>query len=69
MLRASKRPAQLRGTDTTWTPGCTPEQKDGCIYGSWYLLDTAHEKVVRGPEETEGSLYEGLEHEPDLQDR
>ncbi len=64
VLRASKRPPQLRGSDTTWTPGCTPEQKDGCIYGTWYLLDTVHETVVRGPEETEASLYEGLEHEP-----
>ena len=64
VLRASKRPAQLRGSDTTWTPGCTPEQKDGCIYGTWYLLDTVHETVVRGPEETEASLYQGLEHEP-----
>ncbi len=64
VLRAAKRPAQLRGSDTTWTPGCTPEQKNGCIYGSWYLLDTAHEQVVRGPEETEAGLYQGLTHEP-----
>jgi SecD/SecF fusion protein len=58
--RAAKRPAELRKTDTTWTSGCTPEQKNGCIYGSWYLLDTAHEKVLRGPEENEGDLYNGL---------
>ena len=31
---------------------------NGCIYGSWYLLDTTHEKVLRkGPEETEQNLY------------
>ena len=46
VLRAAKRPAMLRGNDTTWTPGCTPEQKDSCIYGNWYLLDTAKEKVL-----------------------
>ena len=57
VLRAAKRPAILRGSDTTWTPGCTPEQKNDCIYGTWYLLDTVHETVVRGPEETEGSLF------------
>ncbi|HTQ68595.1 MAG TPA: protein translocase subunit SecD [Solirubrobacteraceae bacterium] len=60
VLRAAKRPAILRKNDTTWTPGCTPEQKNGCIYGSWYLLDTAHEKVLRGPEETEANLYGDL---------
>jgi SecD/SecF fusion protein len=60
VLRAAKRKAELRDTDTTWSKGCTPEQKDGCIYGSWYLLDTAHEKVLRGPEENEGNLYTGL---------
>ena len=57
VLRASKRKAELRDTDTTWTKGCTPEQKDGCIYGSWYLLEPAHEKVLAGPEENEQSLY------------
>jgi SecD/SecF fusion protein len=57
VLRAAKRPAILRGSDTTWTPGCTPKQVNECIYGTWYLLDTAHEKVLRGPEETEQNLY------------
>ena len=61
--RAAKRAPILRGSDTTWTPGCTPEQKEGCIYGSWYLLDTAHETVVSGPEETEAALYSDLKHE------
>ena len=36
----------------------------GCIYGSWYLLDTAHERVVRGPEETERNLYSDLPKQP-----
>ncbi len=44
--RAAKRPAILRKTDTTWTPGCTPAQANSCLYGSWYLLDTKHEKVL-----------------------
>src|SRR5271167_3406073 len=57
VLRAAKRPPILRKNDTTWTLGCTPEQAGGCIYGSWYLLDTAHEKVLRGPEETQQNLY------------
>ena len=49
VLRAAKRPAIIRKNDTTLSPGCTPEQKEGCIYGTWYLLDTKHEKVLRGP--------------------
>jgi SecD/SecF fusion protein len=64
VLRAAKRPPILRKTDTTWTPGCTPQQVGGCIYGSWYLLDTKHEKVLCSgrtatcpPEETEQNLY------------
>ncbi len=57
VLRAAKRPPELRANSTTWTPGCTPEQVNDCIYGSWYLLDTKHEKVLRGPEETEHNLY------------
>jgi SecD/SecF fusion protein len=57
VLRAAKRPAKLRGSDTTWTPGCTEAQVNDCIYGSWYLLDTKHEKVLRGPEETQRNLY------------
>ncbi len=40
VLRAAKRPPILRKTDTTWSRGCTPQQVGGCIYGSWYLLDT-----------------------------
>ncbi len=55
--RAGKRPAELRKNDTTWTKGCTPAQAGECIYGTWYLLDTKHEKVLRGPEETEKNLY------------
>jgi len=56
VLRAAKRPSILRKTDTTLAPGCTAAQVGGCIYGSWYLLDTAHEKALRGPEETERNL-------------
>ena len=44
VLRAAKRPPILRKTDTTWSKGCTPAQLGGCIYGSWYLLEPAHEK-------------------------
>jgi SecD/SecF fusion protein len=64
VLRAAKRPAILRKNETTWTPGCTPRQVGGCIYGSWYLLDTKHEKVlcsggkpICAPAETEQNLY------------
>jgi SecD/SecF fusion protein len=57
VLRAAKRAPILRDSDTTWSRGCTPAQAKECIYGSWYLLDTAHEKVLRGPEETEHNLY------------
>src|SRR5713101_2987766 len=53
VLRAAKRPAIVRKNDTTLQLGCTPQQINGCIYGTWYLLDTKHEKVLRGPEETE----------------
>src|SRR5436309_5057187 len=56
VLRAAKRPPELRNNSTTWERGCTPEQIGGCIYGSWYLLDTKHERVLRGPEETEKNL-------------
>ncbi len=55
--RAVKRPAELRVDDTTWSKGCTPAQAGECIYGSWYLLEPKHEKVLRGPEETEHNLY------------
>jgi SecD/SecF fusion protein len=56
VLRAVKRPPILRKSDTTLQSGCTPKQVNGCIYGQWYLLDTAHRKVLRGPEDT----YEDL---------
>jgi SecD/SecF fusion protein len=55
--RAAKRPAILRKSDTTWQKGCTSAQINGCIYGSWYLLEPKHEKVLCGPEETEHNLY------------
>jgi len=57
VLRAEKRAPELRQTDTTWSKGCTPAQAGGCIYGSWYLVEPKHEKVLRGPEETEKNLY------------
>src|SRR5271166_3705445 len=64
VLRAAKRPATLRNNETTWTVGCTPAQEGGCIYGSWYLLDTKHEKVLCAggkpfcaPAETAQNLY------------
>jgi SecD/SecF fusion protein len=65
VLRAAKRPVIIRKSDTTLSPGCTPEQKEGCIYGTWYLLDSKHEKVLRGPEETKANLYsEGFKAPP-----
>ncbi len=64
VLRAAKRPPFLRNNDTTWQKGCTPTQEGGCIYGSWYLLDTKHEKVLCpgggstcAPAETQQNLY------------
>ncbi len=57
VLRAAKRAPILRRSDTTWGRGCTPAQRHDCIYGSWYLLDTKNETVLRGPEETEQNLY------------
>jgi SecD/SecF fusion protein len=64
VTRAAKRPAIIRKNDTTLEQGCTPAQKEGCIYGSWYLLDTKHEKMLCStagptcpPEETEQDLY------------
>ncbi len=60
VLRGAKRKPILRHSDTTWTLGCTAAQLEGCLYGSWYLLDTAHEKVLRGPEENEHNLYTDL---------
>jgi SecD/SecF fusion protein len=57
VLRAAKRPAILRANATTLAPGCTPKQVNGCIYGQWYLLETKHQKVLRGPEDTYENLY------------
>ncbi len=57
VTRAAKRAPILRASDTTWERGCTPQQLAGCIYGSWYLLEPKHEKVLRGPEESEKNLY------------
>ena len=64
VLRAAKRPAIIRPNETTHDPGCTPAQAEGCIYGSWYLLDTKHEKMlcaggkpVCQPQDTEADLY------------
>jgi SecD/SecF fusion protein len=57
VLRAEKRPAELRKTDTTWSKGCTAQQIGGCIYGSWYLLEPKYKSVLRGPEETERNLF------------
>jgi SecD/SecF fusion protein len=57
VLRALKRPAIVRPTDTTYEKGCTPAQVNNCIYGQWYLLDPKHEKVLRGPEDIRANLY------------
>jgi SecD/SecF fusion protein len=57
VLRAAKRKPILRKSDTTWQSGCTAAQVNDCIYGSWYLIEPKHEKVLRGPEETEQNLY------------
>jgi SecD/SecF fusion protein len=64
VLRAAKRPAILRRNDTTLDPGCTPKQIGGCVYGSWYLIDTKHEKMLCAggkpvclPQDTEANLY------------
>ncbi|HEY2142580.1 MAG TPA: protein translocase subunit SecD [Solirubrobacteraceae bacterium] len=63
VLRAAKRAPILRKSET-FQPGCTPQQVGSCIYGTWYLLDTKHEKVLRGPEETERNLYTEGFHAP-----
>ena len=64
VLLAAKRPAILRSNATTYHPGCTPAQVGGCIYGSWYLIDTKHEKMlcadgkpICGPADTQAELY------------
>jgi len=66
--RALKRPVELHTPSTTWTPGCTEEQgaKGTCLYGTWYLIEPKHEKVLcpggkpycQGAE-TEQALYAG----------
>ncbi|HTU79567.1 MAG TPA: protein translocase subunit SecD [Solirubrobacteraceae bacterium] len=63
VLRAAKRPPILppKNSDlASYSPGCTAKQVGDCIYGSWYLTEPAHEKVWRGPEETEHNLYSDL---------
>jgi SecD/SecF fusion protein len=55
--RALKRSPIIRKNDTTYQPGCTPQQIGGCIYGQWYLLDETHKKVLRGPEDLQANLY------------
>jgi SecD/SecF fusion protein len=71
VLRAAKRSPILRKSDTTLGQNCTPAENAattganaGCIYGSWYLLDTKHEKMLCSggkpicpPEENEADLY------------
>jgi SecD/SecF fusion protein len=70
VLRALKRPAIIRANDTTYEPGCTPKQVGGCIYGQWYLLDTTHKKVLKGPEDTEQDLYsDGYKAPPGVKTR
>lgn len=71
ILRAAGRPPVLRTTDTTYTPGCTPQQSQattgpsaGCLYGQWYLLDTQHQRVLRGPTDTEADLYAEVYNPP-----
>jgi SecD/SecF fusion protein len=56
VLRAEKRPAILRKGETTWTEGCTPAQKNGCLYGSWFLLEPTKELVLRGFEESKQNV-------------
>jgi len=68
--RALKRPPIFppANTDTvSYLKGCTPQENAattgpnaGCVYGTWYLLDTKHEKVLRGPETTEKDLFADL---------
>jgi SecD/SecF fusion protein len=67
VLRAAKRAPVLPPQNSdlvTLQPGCTAQQVKGCIYGTWYLLDTKHEKVLRGPEETVANLYADNYHPP-----
>ncbi|MHB8532158.1 MAG: protein translocase subunit SecD [Solirubrobacteraceae bacterium] len=71
--RAAKRKAILRPSDTTWVKGCTEAQVNGCLYGSWYLLDTKNDRVLcpgnSPPEtcpaaETQKALYAGTKIPP-----
>jgi SecD/SecF fusion protein len=65
--RAAKRKPILppKNSDLlSYQPGCTAAQVEDCIYGSWYLLEPAHEKVLRGPEETKQNLYSDLRLSP-----
>jgi SecD/SecF fusion protein len=71
VLRASKRPPELRKSDTTWEKGCTPAQAGGCVYGTWYLVDTKNEKMICPggkatctPAENEKALYNGVKIPP-----
>ncbi len=67
VTRAAKRPVILppKNSDlASYAAGCTLQENAatngpdaGCIYGSWYLLDEAHQTVLRGPESTEAGLY------------
>jgi SecD/SecF fusion protein len=66
VLRAARRPAIIRSNDTTFERGCTPKQVGGCLYGSWYLLDTTHERLlcadggpVCPPQDTKADLFAG----------
>ncbi|HEV3323459.1 MAG TPA: protein translocase subunit SecD [Solirubrobacteraceae bacterium] len=61
---AAKRKPYLYPNATTLHHGCTPAQVEGCIYGSWYLVDSKHEKVlcgggkpICGPADTQAELY------------
>ena len=61
---AAKRKSHLYPNATTYQHGCTPAQVNGCIYGSWYLVDSKHEKVlcaggkpICGPADTQTELY------------
>jgi hypothetical protein len=58
VLRAAKLAPIIRASDTTLDRGCTSAQIAGCRYGVWYLLDTKHKKVLRGPEESAYGFYE-----------
>jgi SecD/SecF fusion protein len=57
VLRAAMRPAMVHKNESTLEPGCTAQQVGGCVYGQWYLLDDANKRVLRGPEDTQSSLF------------